>query len=149
MPRSPELTAAVRDRVETVTVVLLLPIFFAVTGLRSNLDLLVDPALLGDVFLVFAVAVAGKLGGAGLAARATGMSWRAALAFGALMNTRGLMELVILNIGLDIGAISPSLFSIMVLMAIVTTLMASPMFELVYGRRARQKGELGPSSLEA
>lgn len=91
MPRSPELTAAVRERVEMVTVVLLLPIFFAVTGLRSNLDLLVDPVLFADVLLVFGVAVTGKLGGAGLAARATGVSWRAAFAFGALMNTRGLM----------------------------------------------------------
>lgn len=131
MPRSPELTAAVRERVEMVTVVLLLPIFFAVTGLRSNLDLLVDPALFADVILVFGVAVAGKLGGAGLAARATGMSWRAAFAFGALMNTRGLMELVILNIGLDIGAISPSLFSIMVLMAIVTTMMTTPLLRIL------------------
>jgi Kef-type K+ transport system membrane component KefB len=131
MPRSPLLTAAVRERIESVTVVLLLPIFFAVTGLRSSLDLLVDPALLVDLGLVFAVAVIGKLGGAGIAARSTGMPWRAALAFGALMNTRGLMELVILNIGLDIGAISPPLFSMMVLMAIVTTMMTTPLLRML------------------
>jgi Kef-type K+ transport system membrane component KefB len=114
-----------------VTVVLLLPIFFAVTGLRSSLDLLVSPALLTDVLLVVAVAVIGKLGGASVAARSTGMPWRAALAFGALMNTRGLMELVILNIGLDIGAISPPLFSMMVLMAIITTMMTTPLLRML------------------
>lgn len=130
MPRAPEFTGAVRRRLESVTVVILLPIFFAVTGLRSHLDLLVGPSLLIDAMLVLAVAVVGKFGGSTIAARTTGMPWRGAFAFGALMNTRGLMELVILNIGLDIGAISPALFSIMVLMAIVTTMMTTPLVRL-------------------
>ncbi|HEX8904495.1 MAG TPA: cation:proton antiporter, partial [Longimicrobiaceae bacterium] len=85
--------------------------------------------------LIVLVAVAGKLGGGAVAARATGMTWREAGAIGTLMNTRGLMELVILNIGLDIGVISPAVFAMMVLMALATTFMTSPLLELVYPAR--------------
>ncbi|HEU4386521.1 MAG TPA: cation:proton antiporter, partial [Blastocatellia bacterium] len=81
----------------------------------------------GFCLLIIAVAVVGKLGGTGIAARMSGMNWRDSLALGALMNTRGLMELVVLNVGLDMGVISPALFSMMVVMAIVTTMMAAPL----------------------
>jgi Kef-type K+ transport system membrane component KefB len=83
--------------------------------------------LLGVLALVIVIAVAGKLAGSACAARLTGMPWRESLAVGALLNTRGLMELVILNIGLDIGVLTPSLFSIMVAMAVITTLMTTPL----------------------
>jgi Kef-type K+ transport system membrane component KefB len=81
--------------------------------------------------LIITAAVAGKLGGASIAARAAGMQWRESLAIGALMNTRGLMELIVLNIGLDIGVISPTLFSMMVIMALVTTMMTPPLLRWV------------------
>jgi Kef-type K+ transport system membrane component KefB len=81
------------------------------------------------------VAIAGKMAGSALAAHSTGMSWRESWAIGTLMNTRGLMELVILNVGLDIGVLSPALFAMMVLMALVTTFMTSPVLELIYPRR--------------
>jgi Kef-type K+ transport system membrane component KefB len=85
--------------------------------------------------LIVLVAITGKLGGGALAARMTGMTWREAGAIGTLMNTRGLMELVILNIGLDIGVISPAVFAMMVLMALATTFMTTPLLELVYPAR--------------
>jgi len=81
------------------------------------------------------VAIIGKFGGSTLAARATGLPWREAGALGVLMNTRGLMELVLLNIGLDIGVISPALFTMLVIMALVTTLMTAPILEWIYFRR--------------
>src|SRR4030095_8618731 len=82
--------------------------------------------------LVIATAIAGKWGGSTLAARMAGVPWREATSLGILMNTRGLMELIVLNIGLDIGVISPTVFTIMVLMALVTTFMTSPLLEWVY-----------------
>ncbi len=85
--------------------------------------------------LITAVAIAGKLAGSTIAARLTGMEWREAGALGVLMNTRGLMELVILNVGLDIGVISPTIFAMMVLMALVTTFMTTPLLEWIYPER--------------
>ncbi|HJQ35695.1 MAG TPA: cation:proton antiporter [Thermoanaerobaculia bacterium] len=110
-------------------VTVLLPLFFAVTGLRTNVGSLATPELWLCCALVLLTAVAGKLGGALLAARATGFSWRDAAAVGVLMNTRGLMEMVVLNIGRDIGVISPSLFTMGVLMALVTTAMTTPLLD--------------------
>jgi Kef-type K+ transport system membrane component KefB len=108
-------------------VVVLLPLYFAFTGLRTRLDLVFSPTLGALALLIILVAVAGKLGASALAGWACGLPAREALALGALMNTRGLMELVILNIGLDLGVLSPALFSIMVLMAFSTTLMTTPL----------------------
>ena len=116
-----------RSRVEDVVGAVLLPVFFAITGLRTSITHIAEPGLLGVFALILLIAITGKLGGSSIAARLTGMSWREALAIGALMNTRGLMELVILNVGLDIGVISPTLFAMMVLMALVTTAMTSPL----------------------
>lgn len=126
----PQIRALI-DRLEAVTVVFLLPLFFAFTGLRTRIGLLDSPDLWMKAILVIAIAVVGKLGAATLAARAGGMNWRDAGAIGALMNTRGLMELVVLNIGLDIGVIPPTLFAMMVLMALVTTIMTAPLLNSI------------------
>ncbi len=126
IPRDEMFVPELVRRLEDLTVVFLLPLFFAFTGLRTSLGL-VHTELLGVLALVVISAIAGKLVGSALAARCTGMPWRESLAVGALLNTRGLMELVILNIGLDIGVLTPSLFSIMVAMAVITTLMTTPL----------------------
>jgi Kef-type K+ transport system membrane component KefB/nucleotide-binding universal stress UspA family protein len=131
----PKDTGFVRDlavRFEDVTVILFLPLFFAYTGLRTMIGLLDEPALWLEGGLVVAVAVLGKLGGSAVAARECGLSWREAGALGTLMNTRGLIELVILTIGLDLGVISPVVFVMMVLMALITTVMTTPMLERIY-----------------
>jgi Kef-type K+ transport system membrane component KefB len=112
--------------------VLLLPIYFALTGLRSSIFLIAGANMWFYCAVIIVLAVAGKLGGSMLSARLNGMSWRESAAVGILMNTRGLVELVILNIGLDLGILSPALFSIMVLMALVTTLMTTPLLTWIY-----------------
>jgi Kef-type K+ transport system membrane component KefB len=122
---------AARERLEDLLVVVLLPLYFAFTGLRTRLDLLVGGGLWGWAVAILAVAVAGKLAGSALAARVSGLPWRDALALGTLMNTRGLMELVILNVGLDLGVLSPALYSMMVLMAVTTTVMTQPLLSLL------------------
>ncbi len=142
MPRG-RLAAELKEKLEPITVVLLLPMFFTFSGLNTKLDLLADPALLGVAAVLLTVSILAKFGACWAAARLTGQDNDTALGIGALMNARGLMELIILNIGLQKGIIGPAFFSIMVLMAVVTTLMASPLFELVYGRKARARGELG------
>ena len=135
MPKGPEFSRYLVDRFESVTVVLLLPLFFAFTGLRTRIGVGGGRAIWFYTAIVIVAAVGGKLGGSMFAARLAGMPWREAASLGILMNTRGLMELVILNIGLDIGVISQALFSIMVLMALVTTFMTTPLLEWVYPAR--------------
>jgi Kef-type K+ transport system membrane component KefB len=131
-------------KLDAIPKVILLPLFFAVTGLRTRISLLGSAEMWACTAIIVAVAVAGKLGGSMLAARVSGMSWREAGAIGVLMNTRGLMELVIMNIGFEIGVISPALFSMMVVMALATTLMTSPLLGLIYGesRKAQQEPNL-------
>jgi Kef-type K+ transport system membrane component KefB len=131
MPRSSEFVSAVLHKLELLTVVALLPLFFAFSGLRTSVRM-VHGELWIYALLVVGVAIAGKFGGSTVAARMAGVSWRDATSLGILMNTRGLMELIALNIGLDIGVISPAVFTIMVLMALVTTFMTSPLLEWVY-----------------
>jgi Kef-type K+ transport system membrane component KefB len=132
MPKDPRFVRHILGKFETITVVLMLPLFFAFTGLRTSVGLIQGSGTWVLMAAIIIVAIAGKLGGSMLAARAAGKEWREAAGLGVLMNTRGLMELVILNIGLDIGVISPALFSMMVLMALVTTFMTAPLLELVY-----------------
>ena len=129
LPPSGAITEMLRSRLHDLMVVLLLPLFFAFTGLRTTVSLISGGALWAVCGLVLLVAIVGKLGGSAVAARAGGMSWRDALSLGVLMNTRGLMELVILNVGLDIGVISPTLFAMMVLMALVTTALTTPLLQ--------------------
>lgn len=141
MPRG-KLTEAIREKLEPVTVVLLLPFFFTYSGLHTELTLLADPALLAVAALILVLSIAAKGGACYLAARLSGQDHATASGIGALMNARGLMELIVINIGLQRGIITPALFSMLVVMAIVTTLMASPLFEALYGRRARAEGRL-------
>lgn len=143
MPRG-LFTREVQRLLEPLTVALLLPLFFTYSGLNTRLDLVSTPSLAGVALLVSGAACLGKGGACYLAARWHGEDNRTALAIGTLMNARGLMELIILNIGLQRGVITPTLFSMMVLMAIVTTLMAAPFFEWCYGRQARASGRLPP-----
>jgi Kef-type K+ transport system membrane component KefB len=127
MPKGQKFVQYVLDRFETVTVTLLLPLFFAFTGLRTNIGLVKGGEMWMYCGLIVLVATVGKLGGSTLASWLTGMPVREAAGLGTLMNTRGLMELVILDIGLDIKVISPALFSMMVIMALITTFMATPL----------------------
>jgi Kef-type K+ transport system membrane component KefB len=136
----------IRRKLEPMTVVLLLPMFFAYSGLNTRLDMVSSPTLLLIALGVLVASILAKGGACYLAARLAGEDNRTALGIGALMNSRGLMELIIVNIGLQEGIIGPTLFAMLVLMAIVTTMMAGPLFELVYGRRARASGELVPAS---
>ena len=127
---------------EPFTVVLLLPMFFTYSGLNTQLTMVNSASLLLIAAGILTASILAKFGACWAAARLSGQDNRTALGIGALMNSRGLMELIIINIGLQAGVIGPALFSMLVLMAIVTTLMASPLFELVYGRQARASGEL-------
>ncbi len=131
LPKDATLRESLAGHLHGVTGVVFLPLFFAVTGLRMNLGLLQTPAMWLCCALVLAVAIIGKLGGATLSAVATGFSWREGAAIGVLMNTRGLMEMVVLNIGLEIGVISRSLFTMCVIMALVTTAMTTPLLDRI------------------
>jgi Kef-type K+ transport system membrane component KefB len=126
VPKNERMIADVVDRIESLSLVLLLPLFFALTGLRTRIDLLTDKSMWGYAVAIIATAVVGKLAGAALTARATGTNWKDSFGLGVLMNTRGLVELVILNAGLDLGILPPTVFTMMVLMALVTTFMTSP-----------------------
>jgi Kef-type K+ transport system membrane component KefB/nucleotide-binding universal stress UspA family protein len=132
LPKDGGLSGAIADRIESVAVVLLLPLFFAYSGLRTEIGLVNSWTEWGVTAFVIALATVGKFGGSFLAARWTGLRWREASAIGILMNTRGLMELIVLNIGMDLGVISPTLFTMMVLMALVTTVATTPILKRVY-----------------
>jgi Kef-type K+ transport system membrane component KefB len=132
-----------KKKVEPIAVVLLLPMFFTYSGLNTRMDMVNSPQLLLIALGVLAASVLAKWGACYVAARVSGENHATSMGIGALMNSRGLMELIIINIGLQKGIIGPTLFSMLVLMAIVTTVMASPLFEVVYGKKARASGELG------
>jgi Kef-type K+ transport system membrane component KefB len=117
------------DRLEDFVVVLLLPAFFAFTGLRTQIGLISGGAQWLFCALIILTACLGKFSGTAVAARLTGLSWRDASALGVLMNTRGLMELIVLNVGLDLKVISPRLFAMLVIMAVVTTFATTPILD--------------------
>lgn len=142
MPRG-LLSAGLKTKLEPFVVVVLLPMFFTFSGLNTQLTMIDSINLLGVTAVVLIASIAAKGLACYGAARLTGQDNATAMGIGALMNARGLMELIIINIGLQRGVIGPALFSMLVLMAIVTTLMASPLFEAFYGRKARERGELG------
>jgi Kef-type K+ transport system membrane component KefB len=134
MPRTGDFREHLTVRVENISSVLLLPVFFVFTGLRTQVGLLNtshDWAICG---VIIAVATAGKLGGGAIAARVTGMDSRTSWQLGALMNTRGLMELIALNIGYDLGILSQRIFAMLVVMALVTTFMTGPLLGLFQRR---------------
>ena len=126
MPQDLAFRKRVMDKIEDVSIVLLLPLFFVITGLRTQINLLNESSLWIAFGWILLVAVLGKFGGSALAARVVGQSWQDSLSIGALMNTRGLMELIVLNIGFDLGILPPQIFSMMVLMALITTFMTNP-----------------------
>ncbi|HET8773050.1 MAG TPA: cation:proton antiporter [Thermoanaerobaculia bacterium] len=127
MPREAALNETLSGHIRGLTTIVFLPLFFAVTGLRTNIGSLATPTLWFCCALVLVVAIAGKFGGAAVSARAVGFPWRDATAIGLLMNTRGLMEMVVVNVGLEIGVVSPSLYTMIVIMALVTTAMTTPL----------------------
>ncbi len=148
IPKEGGLAEALMERLEDVVVVLLLPVFFVYSGLRTHVELLgsaSDWALCG---LLLLVACVGKFGGSAVAARLTGLRWREAGALGILLNVRGMMGLIVLNLGLDLGLISSKLFTMMVVMALVTALIASPLLRWVYppGEQVRDRVPLAPES---
>ncbi|MGI9120397.1 MAG: cation:proton antiporter [Acidimicrobiales bacterium] len=145
MPRSEGLVQQVRERIEDVTVLFLLPVFFVVVGLSTSIGLLNQAVLWWAALLILVIAVVGKWAGSMLAARACGTGWRNATALGALMNTRGLTEIVILTIGASLGVVSPALFTIMVVMALVTTFMATPLLGLIYPRQVIDRASAAPN----
>ena len=125
-PHDSALARALKQNLENIVTILLLPAFFAFTGMRTEIGLVSGAAEWLICAVIIAVATLGKFGGTFIAARATGLGWRYAAGLGVLMNTRGLMELIVLNVGLDLGVISPTLFTMMVLMALVTTMATTP-----------------------
>lgn len=131
MPDNSKFRNVFIEKVEDVALVLLLPLFFVFTGLRTQIGLLNDPYLWQICGLVILVAIVGKFLGSTLAAKFVGQNWQDSLAIGALMNTRGLMELVVLNIGYDLGVLTPEIFAMMVIMALVTTFMTGPALDLI------------------
>ena len=145
MPVGGTFRTVLRDRLESVSSVFLLPLFFVYTGLRTHIGLLDDATSWAICLGIIVVATAGKLGGTVAAARWTGFPWRDSVALGALMNTRGLMELIALNVGYDLGILTPEIFAMMVLMALVTTAMTGPALTLSlnWGRR-RALAPAGP-----
>jgi Kef-type K+ transport system membrane component KefB len=148
IPHDSQMARELTDRLEDLVVVLLLPAFFAFTGLRTQIGLvsgLQEWALCG---LIILVASAGKFGGSLAAARITGLGWREGSALGVLMNTRGLMELIVLNIGLEMRVISPTLFAMLVIMALATTMATTPILHLIT-RRQLGEPEAATARLEA
>ncbi len=134
MPRG-TFSAELKKYIHPLTTSLLLPVFFIYSGLNTRIDLVNSAYLWVLAFIVLALSILGKGVACFLAAKFSGESHRDSLAIGTLMNARGLMELIILNIGLQQGIIKPALFSIMVMMAICTTLMTTPFFEKIYRRQ--------------
>jgi Kef-type K+ transport system membrane component KefB len=143
-PRVPQWQRALRERLDMLVSVLLLPLFFALTGMRTRLDLLNDGTMWLWAGIVLLAAVFGKMGGAVAAARWTGQSWRDAIALGALLNTRGLVELIVLNIAYTVGAFTPTLFTMLVVMALVTTMLTAPLLTLlgIRGTAKKQSGSI-------
>ncbi len=131
MPDNAKFRSLIIEKVEDVSVILLLPLFFVFTGLRTQIGLLNEPYLWEITALIIVVAVIGKFLGSAIAAKFVGQNWRDSLTIGALMNTRGLMELIVLNIGLDLKVLSPQIFTMLVIMALVTTFMTGPALDLI------------------
>ena len=149
MPPDCGLRQFLRSRLETFSSVLLLPLFFAFTGLRTQIGVLADWGSWAICLGLIVVAIVGKLGGGMMAARWTGMSWGDSFSLGTLLNARGLVELVVLNLGYDLGILSPQIFAMLVLMALVTTFMTGPLLQLraVLGRREAVVAAGGPTSV--
>jgi Kef-type K+ transport system membrane component KefB len=147
-PRIQHWQSALRTRLDMVVSVLLLPFFFALTGMRTRLDLLHGANMWFWTAVVLLAAIAGKMGGAVLAARWTGQTWKDACALGALLNTRGLVELIVLNIAYNAHVFSPALFTMLVVMALITTMMTTPILDLL-GIQGSTDQSRDPAVIEA
>jgi Kef-type K+ transport system membrane component KefB len=142
IPSNSQFRLVLAQKIEDVSLVLLLPLFFVLTGLRTEIGLLNTPHLWFICILITLIAVVGKFLGSALTARFVGQSWKNSLLIGALMNTRGLMELIVLNIGYDLGVLSTEVFSMLVIMALVTTLMTGPLLDLINFIAKRNKSKI-------
>ncbi len=143
IPKNTEIQTRIINRISDLTLVMLLPLFFVYTGLRTQAGILNSGTLWISFAYILLCAVAGKFGGSALVARVLGNSWKDSLSIGALMNTRGLMELVVLNIGYDMGILNMEIFSLMVFMALLTTMMTSPLLNWInlFSKR-KEPGEI-------
>jgi Kef-type K+ transport system membrane component KefB len=141
VPHDSALTHAFTEKLADLVAIVLLPAFFAFTGMRTQIGLVAGIEQWLVCGIIILVATLGKVGGSLAAARLTGLGWRYSAVLGILMNTRGLMELIVLNIGLDLGVISPTLFAMMVIMAVVTTLATTPLLRLLIPIFAYQRGK--------
>lgn len=146
IPHESRLAQSLSQKLEDIVVVLLLPAFFAFTGLRTQIGLVSGWGNWALCALLILVATVGKLGGSAIATRLVGMPWREAATVGVLMNTRGLMELVVLNVGLDLGVLSPTLFAMLVVMALVTTFATAPLLDVLQPSEARPPGRVAPGA---
>jgi Kef-type K+ transport system membrane component KefB/nucleotide-binding universal stress UspA family protein len=146
MPKGNAFVRTLTEKLEDFTVVFLLPIFFAYTGLQTRIGVLDSSEMWMYCGIIILVACAGKFGGSTLTARSCGIPWREAGAIGILMNTRGLMELVILNVGRELGVITDAIFAMMVIMALVTTALTTPILHLVYPRKLMEKEQIVDTS---
>jgi Kef-type K+ transport system membrane component KefB len=138
LPRDDRLLKSLVERLEYVAIVVLMPIFFALAGLNTTPDAFVGTGI-GALLLILAVAIAGKVLGGGVGARLAGYRWRDSFAVGSLMNARGLMELIVMKVGLDAGVIGPALFTMLLVMALLTTVMTGPLLTL-FGGHAKSVG---------
>ncbi|MGA9246331.1 MAG: cation:proton antiporter [Silvibacterium sp.] len=142
-PRVERWQSAIHMRLDVIVSVLLLPLFFALTGMRTRLDLLSGASAWTWTAVFLVVAIVGKMGGAIIGARWTGVSWRDSFALGALLNTRGLVELIVLNIAYSAHVFSPALFTMLVIMALLTTMMTTPMLNLLrVGQQSTKSREI-------
>jgi len=142
VPRDDRLLHSLIERIEHVAVLVLMPVFFALAGLNTTSDAFVGAGL-GGLALILLVSIGGKLIGAIIGARVCRYSWSESIAVGSLMNARGLMELIVMKVGLDIGVIGPQVFTMLLVMALVTTVMATPMM-MFFSRNSRSVEERGP-----
>jgi Kef-type K+ transport system membrane component KefB len=144
IPHDSRLARALDERIENLVTILLLPAFFAFAGMRTEIGLISSWTGWLTCAAIILVATAGKFGGTLAAARLAGHEWRTATSLGVLMNTRGLMELIVLNVGLDLGVISPALFTMMVVMAIVTTMATTPLLGLLVPEARLRRASISP-----
>lgn len=140
LPRDDRLLGSLAERIEPLSIVVLMPLFFALAGLNTSASAF-SGASLGAMGLIFAVAAIGKIAGGAAGARLAGYGWRDSLATGALMNARGLMELIVIKVGYDAGLIGPELFTMLLVMALVTTAMTGPLMTLIAGRAKVARAE--------
>jgi len=144
LPRDDRLLHSLVERLEHVAILLLMPVFFALAGLSTTPEAFVGAGL-GALLLILAVAIFGKIAGGALGARLSGQPWRTSLAVGSLMNARGLMELIVMKVGLDIGVIGPEIFTMLMVMALITTVMATPLLSF-FSRSGSASSEVSQTS---